>query len=36
MMPYQKGYKDPAPENQYNKWKEYDAEIVPLPKIMNL
>ena len=32
MMPYQKGYKDPAPENQYNKWKEYDAEIVPLPK----
>ena len=32
MLPYQKGHKDPCPKHLYNKWQEYDADIVELPE----
>ena len=32
MLPYQKGHEDPCPKHLYNKWQEYDADIVELPE----
>lgn len=30
MVPYAKGGEDPTPDNEYNTWKEYDANLLPL------